>query len=100
MALHLMGGQVNPSVEDRARRIVRDAVSASVALVTREVEGVNEVAPAVLIEGADVQVVAQVLAAMVGTLLSVTLPDGGRTLLVRIGLQAASEPAGSDEADR
>lgn len=74
----------------RAREIVRDAVLASIALVARDVNEVD-VPPAVLIEGADTAIVAQLLAAMVGTLLGATLEDGGRQLLVRISRRVVED---------
>lgn len=84
-------------VERQARARVRQAVQATVSLIAREVDEVN-IAPAILIEGVDTEIVAQLLAAMMASVLGATLPDSGRTLLVRIGLQAAVEPDGDGEA--
>lgn len=87
---------MNPTADEaerQARVRVQRAIQATVSLVTREVDAVD-VAPAVLVEGVEVQLVAQLLAAMTATLLDATLPDGGRQLLIRIGLQAANDPEG------
>lgn len=73
--------------EVSARAVVRQAVLASVALVNRDVNAID-VPPRVLIEGADPAIVAQVLSAMVGTLLEATLPGGAQQLLVRISRRA------------
>jgi hypothetical protein len=74
--------------EEAAETIVRDALLCSIALVTRDVEQFD-VAPAVLLEGADATLVAQVLAMIAATALGELLPgDGGRHLLIRIGRQA------------
>ena len=82
-------------VERQARTRARQALQASVSLVAREVGGVD-IAPRLLIEGVDVAITAQFLAALTAELLKLTLPDSGQELLIRIGLHAANEP----EADR
>lgn len=83
---------MNPGAEDSQRdadEAVRSAVSASVALITRSTEKVD-VPPTILLEGADPQLVAQVLAVMASILLENLLPDdSGRRLLIRIGRRAA-----------
>lgn len=76
--------------EEQARAKVREAVLASVALVARDVNEVD-VAPSVLIEGADAAIVAQVLASMVSTLLTVTLGEDSRQLLVRVSRRAVED---------
>lgn len=72
--------------QESAEDAARDVVLASIALVTRDVERA-----AVLVEGTDARLVAEVLAAVVGTLFDVTLPDGGRQLLVRLARCAAED---------
>lgn len=68
---------------------VRGAVSASVALITRSMQKVD-VQPAVLLEGTDPELVAQVLAVMSAVLLESLLPDEtGRQVLIRVARRAA-----------
>ena len=83
--------------EQDPHRAVRGAVSASVALITRDVEAFD-VPPSLLLEGTDAALVAEVLASLVSTLLGEVLADRGRQLLVRLGrIAAEAEPGGQGE---
>ncbi|MBR7832482.1 hypothetical protein KDL01_04390 [Actinospica durhamensis] len=73
--------------EANARAVVRDAVLASVALVNRNVNDLD-IEPQILIQGVDTAIAAQLLAAMVGALLELTLADGAQQLLVQISRRA------------
>jgi hypothetical protein len=75
-------------VRAAAEVAVREAVLVSVALVAKNQQQVD-IPAAVLLEGAEVDLVSEVLARIVSALLTVVLPeDGGRQLLIRIGRQA------------
>jgi hypothetical protein len=75
------------SLPETPRDTARDVILASIAMLARDIEQVD-VPPAVLLEGTDAALVAQSLAAIVAAVFSVTLPDGGRQLLVRLSRQA------------
>jgi hypothetical protein len=83
--------------EDVVRR-VREAFAASVALMMREVESVD-VDPAALLADVEPELVARVLAALMATILGVTMGDGGRRLLGQIGMHnaTAQEPPARPE---
>lgn len=77
------------AAEQAVDEAVRGAVSASVALITRNMEKID-VQPAVLLEGTDPELVAQVLAVMSAVLLESLLPDEtGRHVLIRVARRAA-----------
>jgi hypothetical protein len=68
----------------------RESVLASIALIANDVQGLALPA-AVLLEGLDAGLVAQVLARVVAVMLEVTMADGGQQLLVRLSRQAVEE---------
>lgn len=81
---------MNPGADDaerQARAQMREAVLASVALVSRSRDNL-EVPASVLLEGTDAALTAQVLAAICSALLETVLTDGGRQLLVKVGRDA------------
>jgi hypothetical protein len=69
---------------------VRDAILASIALVIRDVDLVD-VPPAVLLEGSDPELVARVLAGMLGAVLTVTLGKNGRQVLEQVARHAVED---------
>lgn len=79
-----------PMDHEQARTVVREAVLVSVALVARNLDQLD-VPPQVLIEGADVELVAQILANMLSATLGAVLPDSGRQLLVRVSRSAVED---------
>lgn len=79
-----------PMGRAQATAAVHEALRCSVALVTAGVEQVD-VAPSLLLEGSDPELVCRLLANMVKTMFEITMPDSGRALLVRIGRIAAED---------